>query len=897
MGPPPSVTGISPKEGPPGTRVTIRGEYLGREPNDVIGLLICGSDCLLSAEWKSSNKIIARSGPGKGRGDILITTKSGGRGTCTVQFRGYHETIGPLKESAVWVEEAPLPGLSWGHRSLSHSTYHLEDPLGLSVEEHEKKFPEDDLHEMFPERSGDLTAENFEPNWFLLEHHHATSFDDLKVGLSYLKRKVEGQKEGQLSFLKDNVSSVMEQMDTLFILKDKFAEDQKKQNDDSITKIENSINDSFNEANKLFEDVLSRREKADATRQALAVMTRYKFLFFLPMNIEHNIKHGDFDLVMSDYARARNLFGKFETRVFTQVLSEVESIIQNLKVSLRSKLEDMPATLEQQKKIIRNLVILGVEGDPGWVAITKTYSYIQEQLHENRKKHIAAENAQLDAETSKHKTDAMADTYRKLSVNLLPDLQNCSPPRVAFIENIVELMLQMFPEFLKLGQAYFNGELQIKPDRNKQTEFKTFAVSVVKLVCSLVRTSILPQNIDKDLQWPHHSSSKQSSINEIISLWLPHCIRLVQTLYSSLIALDISHESLEMVSKLLLDLRIHSMIIQLKKTADQVKSLESKENWCLEFDAEFGAITQLPGEFEKLVTDSVQRIKESALETERKELSVLTNSTAKQELTSLTNKIFLNFVQTLEFLGMISEDHDHAVAVSQLIGSPTPYSENSSTELTWEQRLLAMLSNCRYTRIVLYPKLSALFRHHGFPSIEEPVEQCSAALSTLENRMTETYVELKSDPLVGTVEPSMYLGHFEWDTCTKPNDLRPYAKEILTNITAVYAEVHRLVPKLLFHIISQIVETVAEELSRLMSCVTKFNNYGKIQARIDITGLQRVLHQFMTDNAKCFFDEALDVVSPITNSENSIIEEVLTNFLKKMSLQLSCFTAVRPTKD
>ncbi len=35
---PPTVTGISPKEGPPGTRVTIRGENLGREPNDLIGL-------------------------------------------------------------------------------------------------------------------------------------------------------------------------------------------------------------------------------------------------------------------------------------------------------------------------------------------------------------------------------------------------------------------------------------------------------------------------------------------------------------------------------------------------------------------------------------------------------------------------------------------------------------------------------------------------------------------------------------------------------------------------------------------------------------------------------------------------------------------------------------------
>lgn len=31
----PVVTGISPKEGPPGTRVTIRGEYLGINPNDL----------------------------------------------------------------------------------------------------------------------------------------------------------------------------------------------------------------------------------------------------------------------------------------------------------------------------------------------------------------------------------------------------------------------------------------------------------------------------------------------------------------------------------------------------------------------------------------------------------------------------------------------------------------------------------------------------------------------------------------------------------------------------------------------------------------------------------------------------------------------------------------------
>lgn len=102
-----------------------------------LGLTICGCDCLLSAEWKSSNKIIARSGPCKGRGDIIVTTRSGGQGTSTVQFRGYHETIGPMKESAVWVEEAPMQSFVWGRRTLSPTNYQQEDPLGLSVEGNE----------------------------------------------------------------------------------------------------------------------------------------------------------------------------------------------------------------------------------------------------------------------------------------------------------------------------------------------------------------------------------------------------------------------------------------------------------------------------------------------------------------------------------------------------------------------------------------------------------------------------------------------------------------------------------------------------------------------------------------------------------------------------------------
>ena len=60
----------------------------------ISGLKICGVDCVLSAEWKSPSKIIARTGPGKGKGDVVVITRSGGVGSCTVGFRGYFVQTG-----------------------------------------------------------------------------------------------------------------------------------------------------------------------------------------------------------------------------------------------------------------------------------------------------------------------------------------------------------------------------------------------------------------------------------------------------------------------------------------------------------------------------------------------------------------------------------------------------------------------------------------------------------------------------------------------------------------------------------------------------------------------------------------------------------------------------------
>lgn len=57
----------------------------------------------------------------------------------------------------------------------------------------------------------------------------------------YLRRKVEAQKEGQLSFLKANITSVMDQIDTLVNLKEKFQNDVQKYGSEPTLTLEKAI--------------------------------------------------------------------------------------------------------------------------------------------------------------------------------------------------------------------------------------------------------------------------------------------------------------------------------------------------------------------------------------------------------------------------------------------------------------------------------------------------------------------------------------------------------------------------------------------------------------------------------------------------------------------------------
>ncbi|KAL4222023.1 Exocyst complex component 2 [Mactra antiquata] len=899
MVPQPLVTGVSPKEGPPGTRITIRGENLGRDLKDLIGLKICGVDCLLSAEWKSSSKIIARTGSGKGKGDIIVSTKSGGTGSCTVGFRGFFVQIGPLQESAVWIDETQTVLNQLGRRGNTSplAAKDDDDPLGISDEGNKQK-SEEEMLELFPECSGNMSLENFSPAWYLLENHQTASFDDLKHGLTNMRRSARTRSEGPIAFVKTNIGAILDCLDSLDTMYEKFSEDDIQR--ECISSYAVSLMQAKSCADGLFQDVLGRKDKADATRNALNVLQRFKFLFYLPLNIERNIQKGDYNLVINDYVRARSLFADTQVKVFQKVYKEVESRVHAFREMLHDKLMKLPNTLEDQKKLIKYLNHLECKGDPAWECIQNQQQWLYSLLTECKTHHInepdepvinqrnSINGAQIHYTRGSRTSGYFGEAGWKFR----------TPQKVLFVEELTEIMTNNFPDFWKLGHAYMSGNLTMKEEgknvKSDQTNiFKQMVSSTIKYFSNIVRAAFLPKSLEnlaedklKELGiWP-------DSQQEISGAWLPHCVRYVRSCASSLCGLDLPSDSQELIHELAFDMRTNCMFTMLKQAINDVRSLHTKETWVVELDDEFGGTTQLPALFENIVNEAIQHLHEVVVQNRTGEREIFGHRTVQKEATSLCTKLLEAFAPCLEQLAF-SKTEQVATSPVQLRYSQDKNTNRDQEDLipTKDKKLIIMLSNCNHTKQHIIPRLVENLNKYGYVETNKVMQASQDTYNKLDEKLFEAYIEEKSDPIVGTMEPNMYRGHFDWRHCRQPNDVRNYLKEVIMAMIEVHAEVHSISPAFICRVMVKIVDAVVEELSRLIQCVPEFGTNGILQARLEILCLQHTIEIYKSENTITSFKEALEHLPDAAQSDKRKMEELMNKFRTQMKFQLMCFTS------
>uniref|UniRef100_A0A6G1SMU3 Exocyst complex component 2 n=1 Tax=Aceria tosichella TaxID=561515 RepID=A0A6G1SMU3_9ACAR len=228
----PKVTGLSPMTGPPGTKITVRGENLGQSSRDIISLTITGADCLPYLEWKSPKKIITRCAKVIGNGDVVITTNSGGVGTCDVQFNCYEEMVGPTDESAVWVDEID-------HQTPVKENYNISSAID--------------------EYSVETSSARFMPQLYLVRNHPDANLNDLEQ----LKRNLRTQLANKNNFeainsdsnrsalLKSDLPVIME----FLLILERLSKVIMTSRDASIDSIVKSINEGLTKTHELFDPV------------------------------------------------------------------------------------------------------------------------------------------------------------------------------------------------------------------------------------------------------------------------------------------------------------------------------------------------------------------------------------------------------------------------------------------------------------------------------------------------------------------------------------------------------------------------------------------------------------------------------------------------------------------
>uniref|UniRef100_A0A8C7HFP1 Exocyst complex component 2 n=1 Tax=Oncorhynchus kisutch TaxID=8019 RepID=A0A8C7HFP1_ONCKI len=790
---PPLVTGISPNEGTSWTKVTIRGENLGTGPADLVGLSICGHNCLLTAEWMSASKIVCRVGPAKDdKGEIIVSTKSGGHGTSTVSFKLLKaEKIGILDQSAVWVDEMNYYDMRTDrYKGISPLSLRPSNPLGIDFDK--GKVPLKDLEALFPGVSGEFTSENFSATWYLIENHSVTSFDQLRMAASNLKKQATKKNEGSLAYVKGGLSTFFEAQDAL------------------AGKIQytNTTQRASDTADTLFQEVLGRKDKADSTRNALNVLQRFKFLFNLPLNIERNIHKGDYDVVINDYEKAKSLFSNTEVSVFKKVYAEVETRIGALKILLLDKLLETPSTLHDQKRYIRYLSDLHASGDPAWQCISAQHKWILGLMQNCKEEFINYQRGELNTHThvismytcthththTRHMSTRSLLSSLSLGIGLGFQGPTCytwhyeTPQQVQFVEKLSDVVIGQLPNFWKLWISYVNGSLfsetgeksgQVekskKNARQRQNDFKKMIEEVTHRLVKLVRGALLPSTLT-ELELRLYGGWENKT--ELTGPWLTQVIHIVRIIFEALVALEIPNDLLQVIQDLLLELRHHCLLVTLHHTAEDVKRVAEKEDWVVDNEG-------------------------------------------------ITSLVFINCLEQL------STKTDRDIDTSRMsvdLASPNLFSGIQEDFCpTLEQRLLIILSNCQYLEKHTFLNLAEHFERHGFTGTEKITRVTVHAVKELDESLFDAYIERKSDPIVGSLEPGIYAGHFDWRDCGTPTGVRNYLKEALVNIITVHAEVFTVSKDLVPRVLSRIIEGVAEEMSRLMQCVSSFSKNGAIQ--------------------------------------------------------------------
>lgn len=260
------------------------------------------------------------------------------------------------------------------------------------------------------------------------------------------------------------------------------------------------------------------------------------------------------------------------------ILDEVDKRILQIRTDLHAQVCHMPQSIEQQKKLVKALTSLELQQnglpiaqqissiDSAWDAIDARAKYLDETMKSICDQYVSKEMAPPAVSSSSSKSREPFDP----------------PSRVLFCEEICEIATSNLTDCWRLGQLYFSGELR-GLNEPKPGNFKRIIITSIESFCSYLRSAIFSAvgqrtaNTGNIPSWPTQTSS---SIYQFTP-WLPQCLRYIRIAYATLIRVDLPSEVLDIIQKLINQIRLLCLSTLFIKTIERVKQLSAEETWKL----------------------------------------------------------------------------------------------------------------------------------------------------------------------------------------------------------------------------------------------------------------------------------------------------------------------------
>lgn len=743
----PLVTGVSPKEGPPGTTIVVRGENLGRNEDDIINLTINGHDCLPYLIWESPKKIQVRCMK-IGSGPIIIETKSGCKGSCNVQFSCLKQTVSLTDESAIWVDEV---------ESIS-----FDQENKISVPRVKKDLVRD------------ITSTAFMPELYIKTKYFDATLDQLEKELETLKiinnetrdkhkAPITDDSQGA-TLIKDHLVVVMECIRVLETL----SKNVPTLRSHFVDSIEQSVLECLENAHELFDPLLEKKDLIQAVENAMEVFHQNEMLFNLPSEIDKSIQTGQFDTVVKNVDEVRFKSSASKHGLSDKIWSLIDEKIEQLKTTIELKLEESCRNISGQHNIddIKRLVGYLVKIQPN----SKTLSdYVWTAMS-----------------NMSHSLVAILDQIYEQCLTKSSDKGEI----VQLVQRAITIFNTTYYDIHQLGQSFFDpkDDFSTKASSDemnfKMVEFdRTMISNPIIHLCMLLRAALLPstkESLSSDLM-PHESQYTIAYLETILQLTVSCHVRLTKTNLPPSAKLAV-----EDFRELVFDLRKKSTIILLNNAAQDIKNLYKNEDWIVDVDDVFGGKTNLPSLFERKVLDALRFANDAIFQTSLAgEKSILKRIEVQAKVKELVQKLINSFLEALD--NTLTEST--GLPIESLIAS-----RNSNRSHFEYDKLLIIICNCQYTKEQSLLKLKEEFEKLQDLKLDKVFEICRDKYNDFIDRNSVKFCKIKAHELGKPIRDAK-----------KSKDSRKVAAatlELQMNLVIVNAQIFMIAPQLVERLMS-----------------------------------------------------------------------------------------------